>query len=184
VRLFAAILLPAEVVADLAAAVGPHRDDTLRWTATDSWHLTLAFYGQVEDARVPDLKARLTRASKRQPVMSLALAGAGRFGHRALWVGCDGDVLVLRALARSASAAGRRVGAATEEARRFRAHVTLARARIPVDLRPYVSALAGYRGPSWSGDAVALVRSHLGGGENRRARYETLSSHSLTARSP
>ena len=59
-RLFAALLLPQDVVAHLDATVAPNRDDVLRWTAMDSWHLTLAFYGQVDDRRVPDLKARLT----------------------------------------------------------------------------------------------------------------------------
>ena len=183
-RLFAAVLLPAPVVADLDALVARHRDDVLRWTASESWHLTLAFYGRVDDARVPDLKARLARAAKRHPAMSLALGGAGRFDGRALWIGCEGDVGAMRVLARSVAAAGRRVGAAAEEARRFRAHVTVARAPRPLDLRPYVSALVDYRSQPWLADTIALVRSHLGGGENRRARYETMSSHPLASRSP
>jgi RNA 2',3'-cyclic 3'-phosphodiesterase len=181
VRLFAAVLIPPDVVADLDAALAPHRDETLRWTTPDSWHLTLAFYGDVDDARVADLKARLTRAARRHPMLSLVLNGAGRFGHRALWVGCKGDIVPMRALARSVSAAGRRVGASAEESRRFKAHVTLARASKPADLRPHVAALYSYRGPGWTADAVALVRSHLGGGEDRRARYETLSRHRLAA---
>ncbi|MET0914673.1 MAG: RNA 2',3'-cyclic phosphodiesterase [Jiangellaceae bacterium] len=179
-RLFAALLLPQDVVAHLDATVAPIRDDVLRWTAMDSWHLTLAFYGQVDDRRVPDLKARLTRAARRHPVQSLALSGAGRFSQRAVWIGCECDVPTMRALAQSVAAAGRRVGAAAEESRRFKAHVTVARAAKPVDLRSYVSALGTYRGRQWTADAVALVRSHLGGGENRRARYETLSSHPLS----
>ena len=178
-RLFAAILIPQEVAADLDAAVAPYRDDVLRWTMLASWHLTLAFYGQVDDARVPDLKSRLTRAAKRHPALSLTLKGAGQFNRRALWIGCEGDLMPLRALARSAAAAGQRVGASAGESR-FRAHLTLARAPKPTDLRPYISILRNYRGPSWTGDAVALVQSHLGAGENRRARYETVSSHRLS----
>jgi RNA 2',3'-cyclic 3'-phosphodiesterase len=181
VRLFAAVQLPPEVVAHLEAAVASHRDDTLRWTTPDSWHVTLAFYGQVDDSRVPDLKRRLTRAATRYPVLLIRLTGAGRFGQRTLWVGCAGDVASMRALARSVAAAGRRVGAAAQESQRFKAHVTVARAPEPVDLRPYVDRLGSYRGPAWTAAAVTLVRSHLGGGENRRARYETLSSHPLAA---
>jgi 2'-5' RNA ligase len=178
-RLFAAILIPPDVMAHLDAAVAPHRDDVLRWTRLESWHLTLAFYGQVDDTRVPDLKSRLTRAAKRYPMLSLALTGSGQFSKRALWIGCEGDIAPMRALARSAAAAGRRVGAAADESR-FRAHLTLARAPNPTDLRPYVSTLSAYRGPTWTVDAVALVRSHLAAGENRRARYETLSTHQLS----
>jgi RNA 2',3'-cyclic 3'-phosphodiesterase len=180
VRLFAAVVLPDDVVADLEAAITDHRDEVLAWTLPEQWHITLAFYGQVEDDRVPSLKARLTRAAKRYPVLSLALDGAGRFDERTLWVGCSGDVAVLRDIARSAVAAGRRVGAASaDDAFRFRAHVTLARARRPVDLRPYVAALDGYRSRSWTVDGVSLVRSHLGAGAERRSRYETLSTHRL-----
>jgi RNA 2',3'-cyclic 3'-phosphodiesterase len=179
VRLFAAILIPPAVKAHLDAAVAPHRDDVLRWTTLDSWHLTLAFYGPVDDTRVPDLKSRLTRTAKKYPTLSLALSGSGRFSQRVLWIGCDGEIAPMRALARSAAAVGRRVGLSADEGR-FRAHLTLARAPKPMDLRPYVSALGTYRGPYWRADAVALVRSHLGAGEDRRARYETLSIHPLS----
>jgi 2'-5' RNA ligase len=178
VRLFAAILIPPEAAAHLDAAVAPHRDDVLRWTTLNSWHLTLAFYGQVDDARVPDLKSRLTRAATRCPTLSLSLNGAGQFGQHALWIGCEGDLAPLRALARSAAAAGQRVGASAGESR-FRAHLTVARAPRRMDLRPYVSVLGSYRGLSWTADALALVQSQLGAGENHRARYETLSSHPL-----
>ena len=178
-RLFAAILLPPDVVAHLDAAVAPHRDNVLRWTSAESWHLTLAFYGEVDQTRVADLKSRLTRAAKRYPTLNLTLTGSGRFTGRALWIGCEGDIAPLRELARSAAAAGRRVGAAADESR-FKAHLTLARAPKPMDLRPYVATFATYRGPRWSVDALALVRSHLGAGENRRARYQTLSTHQLS----
>jgi 2'-5' RNA ligase len=182
VRLFAAVVLPDEILADLEAAVACHRDDVLAWRLRDQWHLTLAFDGQVADERVPNLKARLTRAAKRYPVLSVALDGAGRFDERTLWVGCSGDVTPLRDIARSVAAAGRRVGAASaEDAVRFRAHVTLARTRRPVDLRPYVAALDAYRSRSWTVDAISLVRSHLGAGADRRSRYETLSRHPLGA---
>ena len=177
------MVLPDDVVADLDAVIARHRDDVLAWTLREQWHLTLAFYGQVADERVPNLKARLTRAAKRYPVLSLALDGAGRFDERTLWVGCSGDVATLRDIARSAAAAGRRVGATSaDDAFRFRAHITQARARRPVDLRPYVAALDAYRSRSWSVDAVSLVRSHLGAGAERRSRYETLSRHPLAPR--
>ena len=181
-RLFAAVALPDDVVADLDAVISRHRDDVLAWTLPEQWHITLAFYGQVEDTRVPDLKGRLTRAVKRYPVMSLALAGAGRFDERTLWLGCSGDVTTLRTIARSVAAVGRRVGAASAaETFRFRAHVTLARTRRPVDLRPYVAALDTYRSRSWTVDAVSLVRSHLRAGAEGRSKYEVLSTHPLGA---
>lgn len=177
-RLFVALVPPPEALDDLEAAVSRLRDDALRWTGASDWHLTLAFYGELDEARLPDLNERLTRAAARHSPVSLALAGAGRFGKQALWVGCTGELLALRRLAQSTVAAGRRAGADVVDRRRFQAHVTLARAykKRPTDLRPYVTAMAEYEGPTWESREVQLVRSHLGGG---RPRYETLATFAL-----
>jgi 2'-5' RNA ligase len=183
-RLFAAIELPSFVVDDLARATAPLRDDTLSWTDTPAWHVTLAFYGAVDEALVPSLQTRLQRAGARCPVLELRLSGAGRFGHRVLWAGVAGDRDVLRGLAAAALAAGRRTGIAVEEGRTYRPHVTLARSTADVDLRPYVAALADHQGAPWAATDLALVRSHLGGGEGRRARYETVDRFPLRAAPP
>lgn len=181
-RLFTAVVPPPAVLEHLAAAVEPVRDDAVSWTRPDAWHLTLAFHGEVAEERVPDLADRLRRAAARYPTMPLRLVSAGKFDGRVLWVGCDGPVDDLRRLARSCVAAGRRVGASGKEHRRFRPHLTLARAqRRPVDLRPYVSALAEYAGPAWTAVEVALVRSHLGHGPGGRARYESIETFPLAS---
>ncbi|NED21392.1 RNA 2',3'-cyclic phosphodiesterase, partial [Streptomyces sp. SID9913] len=91
-RLFAAVLPPEDVTRELAAEVERLRAlpgaDALRWTGRPGWHLTLAFYGEVEDVLVPDLDARLARAASRTEPFELALGGGGRFGRgRALWTG-------------------------------------------------------------------------------------------------
>lgn len=180
VRLFAAVVPSAEAIDHLSAAVTPLRDDALRWTDVSDWHLTLAFYGEFDEAHLPDLEERLIRAAGRHDPVALALAGAGRFGKQALWVGCTGELLALRRLAQSTIAAGRRAGADVDDKRRFKAHVTLARAynKRPADLRPYVAALAEYEGPTWQSREVQLIRSHLGSG---RPRYETILSAPLRA---
>lgn len=181
VRLFVALVPPAEAIDHLSEAVTPLRDDALRWTTVADWHLTLAFYGELDEARLPDLRNRLTRAAARHDPVALALGGAGRFGKQALWVGCTGELLALRRLAQSAIAAGRRAGADVDDKRRFKAHVTLARAyrNRPADLRPYVTALTDYAGPAWLGREVQLIQSHLGAG---RPRYETVATCALAQR--
>jgi 2'-5' RNA ligase len=181
VRLFAAVVPPPEVLAHLDAALEPVRDDVIRWTLPESWHLTLAFYGEVPDERVPELVERLRRAARRHPAAELRFAGAGRFDGRVLWIGCDGSADLLRRLARSCAAAGRRSGAAAQESRRFRPHLTLARTQHPVDLRRYVDALAGYAGPDWAAGEIALIRSYLGQGPGRRSRYETVATLALAS---
>jgi 2'-5' RNA ligase len=88
---------------------------------------------------------------------------------------------VIVRLADSVGAAARREGIAADE-RRFRPHLTLARAKVrgDVDLRPLVEALGPFAGSAWEAGTVHLMRSHLGG----RVRYETVERWALAARAP
>ena len=175
-RLFVAVVPPEPALAHLDDAVAAVRREhpSLRWVAAPRWHLTLAFLGQVEERRLPDLTARLERAAGRHPALDVALSGAGRFDGRVLWVGVTGDAERLVPLAASVNAAVRRTGIEVEE-RRYRPHVTLARAREPMDLRPVVAALSSYVGPPWRADELRLVRSTLG----RTPRYDDVGSWPL-----
>ncbi|WP_030749593.1 RNA 2',3'-cyclic phosphodiesterase [Streptomyces griseus] len=188
-RLFAAVLPPAARAAELGAVVDALHAlpgaGALRWTSRPGWHLTLAFMGEVDDAVLPDLRARLARAARRTPPFALRLHGGGHFGHRALWTGVAGDLDVLRLLAERADAAARRAGIPMEEHRRYQAHLTLARVRgEDVPLAPFLDALAGFEGTRWEAGELALVRSNLpaGGARGERPRYETLEAWPLEGR--
>lgn len=180
VRAFVAVLPPQDVDEHLAGAVEPVRDDVLRWSDRAAWHITLAFYGEIDEAALESLCERIARAASRYPAVELHLSGAGRFGSSALWVGVGGDVTVLTGAARSVAAAGRRAGAQHDN-RRFHPHVTLARARRPVDLRPYVERMASYEGPRWTAADVALIRSHPPSEPYRGPHYEVLRRFPLGA---
>jgi 2'-5' RNA ligase len=172
-RLFVALLPPEAVLDEVESAFAPRRDDwpALRWTRRESWHVTLAFYGEVDDRAVSGLLPRLGRAAARHPRRELAFAGAGTFPRpaaaRTLWTGIHAD---LQRLSDSCLAAGRHEGIDTGRHQRFHPHLTVARARTPVDLRPLVGELETYKGTPWGADEIHLVRSHLG----REVRYETL----------
>jgi 2'-5' RNA ligase len=177
VRLFVAITPPATALAEIDAAVAPLRAarPELTWSSLQSWHVTLAFLGEVDDAVVPRLAVRLERAAGRRPRLELSTAGAGAFPTapraRVLWTGVRGDPAALRAMSAAVAAGARRAGAPPPgERRRFRPHITLARSRQPADLRPLVTALADYAGPVWTADRIHLIRSYLG----PRPRYESL----------
>ncbi|MEU0965199.1 RNA 2',3'-cyclic phosphodiesterase [Streptomyces sp. NPDC005917] len=187
-RLFAAVLPPPEVAAELAAEVDRLRElpgaQALRWTGRPGWHYTLAFYGEVDDGAVPDLSDRLARAARRTPPFRLSVAGGGQFGHgRALWAGADGDLETLRLLADRAEAAARKAGVPMGEHRRYKAHLTVARSRDEFDVRPYVALLAEFASRTWTVGELALVRSNLptSGVPGEQPRYEVVGRWGLGA---
>ncbi|WP_225824524.1 RNA 2',3'-cyclic phosphodiesterase [Streptomyces naphthomycinicus] len=185
-RLFAAVLPPEDVADEVAALTDRLRRlpgaDRLRWTGRPGWHFTLAFYGEVADDLVPALSDRLARAAGRAAPFALAVAGGGQFGQgRALWAGARGDVEELRLLADRAEAAARKAGVPMGEHRRYKAHLTVARSRDAVDVRPYVGLLREFAGRSWTVADVALVRSRLPrtGVPGEQPRYEVVERWAL-----
>jgi 2'-5' RNA ligase len=188
VRLFAAVLPPAEVVDELEVLVGELQGlagaDRLRWTEPPGWHYTLAFYGEVEEDVVEELSRRLERAARRSEPFPLAVRGGGQFGHgRALWAGAEGDLGALRLLADRAEAAARRAGVPMGEHRRYTPHLTVARSRSDVDVRPYVDVLDTFAGRTWTVADLVLVRSNLptSGVPGEQPRYEAVGRWPLGA---
>ena len=181
-RLFAALLPPPEVLDELEAFLAPHRDALpgLRWIGRDLLHVTLAFYGEVDDTRLERLLPRRERAAARHDPLGLSFAGAGAFPSggayaRVLWTGLYGDRRRLAALAATMSAAGRRAGTPMGEHKAFRPHLTLARCRTPMDVRPLIESLSVFAGSTWRAGAIHLVRSHL----RPAVHYETLKTWAL-----
>ncbi|MGY3681904.1 RNA 2',3'-cyclic phosphodiesterase [Streptomyces sp. TE33382] len=178
VRLFAAVLPPGPAVEELRRAVAPLHElpggRTLRWTASAGWHYTLAFLGEVDEAVLPELYARMERAAHRTEPFPLRVHGCGRFDGRALWAGAAGGLDTMRLLAERADAAARRAGLPMEEHRRYAPHLTLARSRTPADLTPFTAALDGFEGLRWEAGELSLVRSDLpvDGVPGEQPRYE------------
>ena len=125
IRLFAALSISGEVAESLAA----HQTGLpgARWRTLEQLHVTLAFYGEVDERRADDLAVELERAQDTGP-FEIELAGVGAFGdaHRShtLWAGvaqCER----LTVLAGRCKAAAERAGV-TMEKRAYHPHVTLA----------------------------------------------------------
>jgi RNA 2',3'-cyclic 3'-phosphodiesterase len=180
-RLFVAVLPPAEALAELdqtLARSGVREAAVdLRWTPPEQWHLTLTFFGEVDEERLPALRDRLSAAARRHQPLPARIAKVATFGSsrraNVLWAGVESEGRGLARLAQSVVAAGRRAGL-DAGSHRFRPHLTLARARRPGDLSSIAAVLAGYRGPAWTVTEICLVRSTLNAGSGGRPVYDVL----------
>jgi 2'-5' RNA ligase len=184
--MFVAVLPPDDVLDDLDAFLDKRREAAdFRWVLREQLHVTLAFMADVPDRSLDDLEERLARAAKRRTAFGAALAGGGAFPHvgraRALWAGLELDDAArteLTRLATGSRAAAAKSGSEVEGAR-FKPHLTVARLKHPQDATVWVRLLDGYRGPTWTVDAIHLLESHLGEGPRKRPRYETRASFPL-----
>lgn len=169
-RLFVAGYPPAPVVEHLAEQSA--RLHTVRAGArvarTDTWHVTLAFLGELPEERLADVAYAVDLAAASAAVAPrLWVAGGGTFGRgrsTVLWAGLAGAVPELVALA---GAVRRALGRARlpYDRRPPRPHLTLARPgdRVAAELiAADVAALDRYQGPQWTLDTVLVMESRPG----------------------
>lgn len=167
-RLFIAAVLPEEVRDALSETSALLRGCVRgRYVAPDSFHVTLAFLGDVASSRVEDACVALDRACADFRAFDVSLGEFGSFGKRSkatLWQGFEnaGDLPELARSVREELHAG---GFSFDD-KPFRAHITLMRAAnvaeglLPMPVRA--------EGPVSS---VTLFRSDLSGA---RPMYEPL----------
>jgi 2'-5' RNA ligase len=125
IRLFAALAVPEDVAETLA-----RRQSGLpgaKWRTAEQLHVTLAFYGEIDERRADDVAAELQRAATGGP-FEIVLKGVGAFGDaqrsHTIWTGVEAAER-LSVLAGRCRAAGERAGVRMEK-RDYRPHVTLA----------------------------------------------------------
>ncbi len=127
-RLFTGIAAEAAVVPRLVARADALRaaHPDLRWSDRAGWHVTLQFYGMVDEAHEQRLREGLREVEA--GAVEVVLRGMSTFERAGvLWVGValSEDLAELQ---RRVVAVGARCGFSREE-RAFRPHVTLARRR-------------------------------------------------------
>jgi len=173
-RLFFALELGAAArasAARIAAALRERAGGDVRWVREESLHVTLRFLGSVDPARVEDLARAVGVATRGIAPFSASLAGTLLFPSprqpRVIALGLEpaGAVAALAArVERGAVAAG-----FPREARPFRPHLTLGRARdhrrfhLAADVTTSVTA----RGEGWDVVETVLFRSDLAPGGAR-----------------
>ena len=127
-RLFIGIPLPAPVIEQLEKVSMRYRaeGDGLRWSAPDSWHITLQFLGNTNDAQYDCIVARL-RKLHAAPV-PVGLEEFGFFDRAGIFFAGVGRTPELLELQQKVTAATLPCGFIPED-RPYRPHITLARSK-------------------------------------------------------
>jgi 2'-5' RNA ligase len=179
VRLFTAVIPPTNVKNHLGLAIDGVPASP-RWVPRESLHITLAFYADLPEGTIPELRDELTDVARKHAPIDLRLRGAGSFGARVLWIGVDGGTAALKDLAADCLAASPREVPDDVKPPRGRDRWGKSAGGEPRSaLEPAARALSVYAGPDWTADSFALVESHPGEGPQGGPRYEIVETWNL-----
>ena len=162
IRLFAALAVPPEIGEMLARR--QHGLPGARWRPLESLHVTLRFFGEVDEATADDLDAELGCIIGAP--LRIALDGFGAFDDagvvRAVWAGVAPDPALER-LARRCERAARRAGLLPDK-RPWRPHLTLAYLNRgePAHVAAWIEAQGLLRSPAFACATFGLYSSRLG----------------------
>ena len=186
-RIFIALDIPAEIRARITEYMDRARGyaPEARWARPEGLHVTLKFVGEVNDAKVQEIRSAL--AGVRAQPFEVKFSGAGFFptpkSPRVFWIGVDGGD-ALSHLARAVDNVTHQLGIAKEE-RAFSPHLTLARAGSGSgsahQLRPLQYLLEKEEMPQFgtmTAQEFWLYRSELARGG---AKYTKLESYQIAA---
>jgi RNA 2',3'-cyclic 3'-phosphodiesterase len=146
IRAFFALPLPEALLSAVCALQAELRPlaPALRWTDPEKLHLTLKFLGSVPDTEVAALSGALNELAHRCAPFVAVASGLDAFPalRRARVLAlrlseAESESRALEKFAQDLDAVAERSGV-RREARPFKAHVTLARARPPADVRALV----------------------------------------------
>ncbi len=186
-RTFIAVRLPDAIRAQLALQIDtlkPRLPAAVRWVAPESLHLTLAFLGELDDARLASAEQATAVAARDGAPFPLALTNLGTFGSvrapRVIWAGVSGDISALGNL-QGRLASELEMRGFPREDRPFSPHLTLARIKepLPPDVALALSDLlrsAPATHGSWQVHELCVMKSELA---RSGARYTCLHAYPL-----
>ncbi len=190
-RTFIAVRLPDAIRSQLALqidALKPRLPAAVRWVALESLHLTLAFLGELDDARLEAAEQATAVAAREGPPFTLALTHLGTFGSarapRVIWAGVSGDIAALGNL-QGRLATELELRGFPHEDRPFSPHLTLARIKelLPPDTAralPDLLRSAPAEHGSWRVHELCVMKSDPSTGPTRTAaRYTCLHAYPL-----
>ncbi len=188
-RLFAALTIPSDVLDAIGQwwETARHALPRRGWRPIprENWHLTMAFYGEIDGGLLGDLEQALSRELAGLPPVDLGSRGVGTFPSperpRVFWLGIDGPGLerIARHCRGAVEALPARAGGRSGDEHPFKGHLTLARARQGRRFDPRcLLAMPPPPTLQWHAETLDLYRSRL---SPDGARYEILTRYALQA---
>jgi len=170
VRSFVAVPLPGDVQSRIFAAAQELARELpdVKWSRkVENLHITVKFFGQVEEAKLTTLAQELAVALAPVPRFRLEMRGMGAFPSprkaNVVWAGIEDASRGLSAVAAAVEGVGERFGFAREQ-RAFTGHVTVGRSKgRGVDARRALDAFAGRDFGGTTIEEVHVYESRLGG---------------------
>ena len=184
IRCFIAIEIPKTIQNQLAQIQGTLRNqiEKASWVKPGNIHLTLKFLGDIDPDDLESIGKAIERVTSHHRSFSLRVGGLGAFPNfarpRVLWAGIKVGGNRVSVLARDINAALSDCGFPLDT-KKFNPHLTLARLKERIDLRPYTNQYRQYDrmdGAEMSVTTISLIQSQL---HPTGAIYSTLQSYPL-----
>jgi RNA 2',3'-cyclic 3'-phosphodiesterase len=156
-------------------------DARASWSRPENTHLTLKFFGNVEQSQIPTISSAAMRTVKEVHPFKIGIGGTGVFPGvnraRVLWIGVSDHSHQLSELQRCFEEECLKEGFPKED-RRFRPHLTIARLRSPDGSRALAEAHLNTKLEEIIVEVKELIvfRSEL---SNVGSKYTALSRHQL-----
>ena len=184
IRCFIAIEIPEPIQNQLVRIQGTLRKQISKasWVKPGNIHLTLKFLGDVDPGDLEPIGKAVERVTNRQHSFSLRIGGVGAFPNlarpRVIWAGVNFGAERVSTLAQEINLALSNRGFSLDT-KKFNPHLTIARLKEKIDLRPYANQYRQYgriHGAEMTVDTISLIQSQL---HSKGAIYSTLQSYSL-----
>ncbi len=194
-RLFVAIEIPSEIQLELERLTAAQRRSLpgARWVKPGAMHLTLAFLGDTDPKRLPELHRELGAAFAAGESMTVRIGGIGAFPprgrKRVLWTGVEADADSpegdewegLGGLQAEVAEAVERAAGIEVDRRPYHPHLTLARCKPPwppAAVERLATAFGEQPVGSFTADHGSLIASEL---RPSGARYSVVETYALGA---
>ncbi len=169
IRSFLAIELPKPILSKIEEVQGDLRSThpDVRWVSPEKIHLTLKFFGSIEESRIDPILESIEEPVRNTPPFSVRVRGAGAFpslkNPRVIWMGLTDGKEMLVSLQEQIEARLKKIGFEPED-RSFKPHLTLGRMKSSRGKEELVRGMERYTEEEFGDlrvDRVILFKSDL-----------------------